>query len=535
MVKNVKNDKSVSDSSRRVLSGSSTEEKWREVHGISPNERIWVSNLGHIKRISVDVEDPSTFRKVVYIDGRPVFIDSLVLSVFGPKERPGVGVTDIRYKDADMSNLSIENLEWVCTQRKPRNGSQKKNDALSGRISSMTVTPEMVSEEDFSGIRNYVYESDSGELFPAVDIECPSVGLSGSDGSDDVSGITGVGLSKSDVNTLLSNIYDMKNYMYDLTHDFADKLSKKIVEGLLSDESIVGNINSQSLRQHWWRRIDVKPGYRIVSSVRPDGSLQYLCVRERAYEIAKELISALTSSSSDARNWRDMLHPKYKYDDVCVTERGYNADDFFMDVEGEIAEQVKDGKIPADDVYFDENDIVVTLDKRANKMEYNVNYLANKDDERAKKANLPVKADEIISELKKINLHEMKELGLVDGSRVAWNGGSAKPVIITDIRNMREMYCPSIKSAAQLLGVPYKSVAACVWGKRNQIGYYQVRYKYWGDALHVMSGIYKEYMELIQRKAEDIQNMDDQEFERLSRELEAMEDYGPDSSSFGKK
>ncbi len=115
MVKNIKNDKSVGDAGRRVSSGSSSEEKWREVHGISPNERIWVSNLGHIKRISVDVEDPSTFRKVVYIDGRPVFIDSLVLSVFGPKERPGVGVTDIRYKDADMSNLSIDNLEWVCT------------------------------------------------------------------------------------------------------------------------------------------------------------------------------------------------------------------------------------------------------------------------------------------------------------------------------------------------------------------------------------------------------------------------------------
>ena len=38
-----------------------------------------------------------------------------------------------------------------------------------------------------------------------------------------------------------------------------------------------------------------------------------------------------------------------------------------------------------------------------------------------------------------------------------------------------------------------------------------------------MSGIYKEYMELIQKRADDIDNMEDKEFEKLSRELEEME------------
>ena len=109
------------------------------------------------------------------------------------------------------------------------------------------------------------------------------------------------------------------------------------------------------------------------------------------------------------------------------------------------------------------------------------------------------------------------------GHLVNHNMTYGKPVLITDMRNMREMYCPTMKSAAELLGVSYKEVAKCVWGKRRQIGHYQIRYKYWGDAMHVMSGIYKEYMELIERRAEDIDNMDDREFEKLSAQLEAME------------
>lgn len=101
--------------------------------------------------------------------------------------------------------------------------------------------------------------------------------------------------------------------------------------------------------------------------------------------------------------------------------------------------------------------------------------------------------------------------------------GRGKPVLITDMRNMREMYCPSMTAAAELLGVPYGDIVKCVWGKKKQIGNYQVRYKYWGDALHVMSGIYKEYMDLISKRAEDIEGMSDDEFEKLSAQLEAME------------
>ena len=132
-------------------------------------------------------------------------------------------------------------------------------------------------------------------------------------------------------------------------------------------------------------------------------------------------------------------------------------------------------------------------------------------------------ADEIISEIKKINAEEMRALKYKPGDVVNVNLRHGKPVMITDMRNMREMYCPSIRAAADLLGVSYKQVVKCVWGKRRQIGPYQIRYKYWGDALHVMSGIYKEYMELIQKRADDIDNMEDKEFEKLSRELEEME------------
>ena len=65
-------------------------------------------------------------------------------------------------------------------------------------------------------------------------------------------------------------------------------------------------------------------------------------------------------------------------------------------------------------------------------------------------------ADEIISEIKKINADELRALNYKPGDVINTSGHYGKPVLITDMRNMREMYCPSIRAAADLLGVSYK-------------------------------------------------------------------------------
>lgn len=136
-----------------TMNDNNQQEKWRELHGISEHERIWVSNLGRIKRVSVEVEDPSTFRKLTYIDGRPVYVDSLVLSVFGSDEdaetQSEFNTKDINYKDGDLTNLSADNLEWKKTYKRKLSGRQTKNDSQAERLASMTVTPEMIHNESY--------------------------------------------------------------------------------------------------------------------------------------------------------------------------------------------------------------------------------------------------------------------------------------------------------------------------------------------------------------------------------------------------
>ena len=103
--------------------------------------------------MSVETEDPSTFRKLTYIDGRPVYVDSLVLSVFGSDEdaktQSEFNTKDINYKDGDLTNLSVDNLEWKKTYKRKLSGRQTKNDSQAERLASMTVTPEMIHNESY--------------------------------------------------------------------------------------------------------------------------------------------------------------------------------------------------------------------------------------------------------------------------------------------------------------------------------------------------------------------------------------------------
>ena len=113
----------------------------------------------------------------------------------------------------------------------------------------------------------------------------------------------------------------------------------------------------------------------------------------------------------------------------------------------------------------------------------------------------------------------------MSGDKVQLNttGTPGKPVVVTDVRTMREYYVPSMKAAAEMLGCQYFNIQECVWGRRRQIGYYTVAFYNVGDAVHVMSGIYKRYMELIESKRAEVMEMDDNGFKELSRQLEEIE------------
>ena len=301
-----------------------------------------------------------------------------------------------------------------------------------------------------------------------------------------------------------SRLFD-KNAVYQLAEEFTERM----LDG--------GNLSNELSRHRgaaWVQFINVPKGHVIIKTIRPDGGFRYAIVRERAYNIAQEVMARIKAGDE---NWRDTLHPS----PIIVTNPGYSADDFFKDVNNEIENKIENMEISEDDVQV--NNDSLTMTGEFTDYERRESLKDKHDRELAERANLPVTADEIISEIKKINAEEMRALKYKPGDVVNVNLRHGKPVMITDMRNMREMYCPSMSAAAELLGVTYKQIVRCVWGRKRQIGPYQVRYKYWGDAMHVMSGMYKEYMELIQKRADDIDNMEDKEFEKLSRELEKME------------
>ena len=143
----------------------------------------------------------------------------------------------------------------------------------------------------------------------------------------------------------------------------------------------------------------------------------------------------------------------------------------------------------------------------------------------------------ILEEIRKMSYEDMKALGLKRGdrARVGYRTSLGKPVMITDMRNLREMWMPSMKSAAEFLDAPYREVWRCVMGLRGQIGEYQISFANSSDAAHVMSGIYKKYMDLIQKRSEEVLGMGDSEYEDIENELAEIEKALEDKENGGEK
>ena len=141
------------------------------------DETLLVLQNGAVKRASVEVEDPSTFRKLTYIDGRPVYVDSLVLSVFGSdadaETQSEFNTKDINYKDGNLTNLAVDNLEWKKTYKRKLSGRQTKNDSQAERLASMTVTPEMIHNESYPILT--AQSQDVSTILPASPDASPDV------------------------------------------------------------------------------------------------------------------------------------------------------------------------------------------------------------------------------------------------------------------------------------------------------------------------------------------------------------------------
>ena len=127
--------------------------------------------------------------------------------------------------------------------------------------------------------------------------------------------------------------------------------------------------------------------------------------------------------------------------------------------------------------------------------------------------------EEISSKLKQMTPSELRELHYLRSDLVQneQTGGKGKPVIVTDLRNMREFYCPSIRECAELLGVEYTKAQLCAKGKIRQIGNYQIRVKDQDDGIVILQGIYRRYMDMLERKKQELVSRDEED--ALEREM----------------
>ena len=135
-----------------------------------------------------------------------------------------------------------------------------------------------------------------------------------------------------------SRLFD-KNAVYQLAEEFTERM----LDG--------GNLSNELSRHRgaaWVQFINVPKGHVIIKTIRPDGGFRYAIVRERAYNIAQEVMARIKAGDE---NWRDTLHPS----PIIVTNPGYNADDFFKDVNNEIENEITEGTLKEDEISVDDN------------------------------------------------------------------------------------------------------------------------------------------------------------------------------------
>ena len=371
------------------------------------------------------------------------------------------------------------------------------------RLLSMSVLPAMVEDERYPILERDVPE-ETGDADKASGEDVPA----GPRGKEDeiLERLRAMERAVERQENMLSVINGNTRCIRLSTSDITE-----VAKRILTFGERDGRLVKWKIWNHLAAEIHVPKGYVLVKTTSPTGKPRWFAVREKTYEIAKQVVEKFRAGDGQ---WKDDLHP----DAVKVISNGYSEEEFFSDLE----EAVLDAPdVAEEDVMVDE----VALGAELKSIRTTEVGLRDEEEEnrKAREMGIGEKTDEIIREIKKMTRDDQKELGLVDGSRIKYNGASCKPVIITDTRNMREMYCPSMRSASRLLGTTYQTVLKCAVGRKKQLGPYIIRYKNWGDAAHVMTGIYKDYLELMQNKADEIRDMSDDEFKRLSSELERME------------
>ena len=347
------------------------QEVWREIPEFTKGVRVFVSNNGRFRMVPELVQDPETGRLVIYVAGRPVFADSVVLSAFGLEEQARMrgNSMSISYSDVSFGNLSVSNLSWERQRSFKR--SSKQDIEHYDYVSSRTLTPDMIASRQYEGI------FDTDESLPGRPAEDEKFGkILTSPNADDKRPDDAVPLSSSLEETIdrpditgSSNDYKpiidsmlqmirMQREVIEDTRKINDNLKKSMdeivrherevldthnelkkqaikdirVEVLKVGKRIEPNVTNavrhaievyrkelddiagydRSIIETLFNEIQIPDGYSIMRNTGPDGRTHYFKVSDKAFELYKDIRDAVI----DGTGWRNVVHPQ-------ITEKKY--------------------------------------------------------------------------------------------------------------------------------------------------------------------------------------------------------------------
>ena len=581
---------------------------WRECYDITDSGRLFVSSSGEVKFSLTTHHDSRTGRPYILLDGRPIFIDSLSLSMFGQSPRPR-RCYDITHLDADLDNCAPDNLEWTSTPlRNDHHAPVYSSPTNLSYIMQRTVTPEMVQSHKYP-IVNPVPAAEYSLFDSDLNQDVHSSGSASSESSQ-----RPVSQTTAELSQRLSDLEDRLDKRPRDDEERVRQLARYIAEDIVGLNPVLRYISSLSQSEKNTNKnlckLDVPYGYTIVrrkengrwiwyrvnedvlkmiegifsdvrSGKKPKDLLDMQTVRWRPYgkaefeylgdyifdgnllseedigsdmepvdEDSSELGRNLSGRPTEIKNIDKKseipdktgsdMKPNIGFGGYCgrpvKSSEGISSDsadssnnredeNFSRDLVRGIVEGREQIKTSCEDVpEIEHSETCDILERTAELMRKKDNFRGKGYD-----SGLSIEQiDEISSELKKMTATDMKSLHQLRCGWVATEaGGLSKPVIVTDMRNLREFYCPSVAYCAELLGVDKNQVGLALRGKLRQIGNYQLRFQNREDGIFVLQGLYKKYMDMLQNRRDELAGEDEEkkiqeEMDEINSEIERL-------------
>lgn len=552
-----------------VVNADPAQEEWRDISwmDITGSFKILLSSNGRLKVQAKAVKD-SSGRTAVKLSGEEILLDYLVASVFPEHLNKRVNSQEVSHKDGNLQNNAVQNLQWLTNtfyDGKSGWSGQRLYDKLRHFVFPENAHEKVPTDYMVRTLLNIIKEQYPDILEEWADDDFFGTSTIKScekipDGQNPVK--DGVVLNPRTLQAIerkvqakiRQNNYELKNILRDVLEEFytekgdvttpdfpntaSSNASKQVLFPYKSQQLPAANedIEVKAFKNGTFRTLNIPDGYTVVCKTdKETGNKRFFVVNEKLYNQAtrlfeymdeygsgeKALAKELTGDENADIKMRSTMRINHKLKDMPrIDKNGVITTPYSEFSEIDVSNQVVDRTTKH----------IVNQDNRLSYVEEVQQHYREKTQKKKDAAvNEKIESgmlDDIIQTLRKMSMDNMRQLRLKRGDRVDVNpDGHApgKPIVMVDPINGRTQDFPSITKAIEFAGCTYNQMRECLCGRRRHINGMQYRFKYVGDAAHILSGIYLAYMRLIEERKEELESISDDDFEKLSEELDALE------------